>query len=65
MQIEITTTSKHPSRPVAPERMVSAAPNPDLVCCRADAVVRGRREFWTLPLIRRDFSGLTLTSGKP
>ena len=35
------------------------------VCCGPDAMARGRREFWALLLIGRDFSGLTLTSGKP
>jgi hypothetical protein len=37
----------------------------NLVCCGADMGARGHREFWTLLLIRRDFSGLTLTSSKP
>jgi hypothetical protein len=37
----------------------------NLVCCGADMGARDRREFWTPLLIRRDFSGLTLTSSKP
>jgi hypothetical protein len=36
-----------------------------LVCCGSDAVARDHREFWMPLLIRRDFSGLTLTADKP
>jgi hypothetical protein len=37
----------------------------NLVYCGAVMAARGHREFWTPLLIRRDFSGLTLTPGKP
>jgi hypothetical protein len=36
-----------------------------LVRCGADTVASNRRVSWTQLLIGRDFSGLTLTSGKP
>jgi hypothetical protein len=55
------------------EASIAPAAGADVVCCANPICfvaketwwARGHREFWMPLLIRRDFSGLTLTFGKP